>query len=144
MVDELTRYGLFYANPASPWASAPLLVPNPGPARWRFTVDLRPVNRFTVRHQFPMPILEHELTKLAKSWFYANFDFVQSYWQLLLHPDSQASQSFITPDGVFSPTRVPHGTTNAVTHLQSVIPDPNPPIKAEVQPSTVVGRLPPS
>lgn len=37
----------------------------------------------------------------------------------MLHPDSQECQSFITPDGAFSPRRVPHGTTNAVTHLQS-------------------------
>lgn len=121
LVTDLTTHGLVYANPTSKWACAPLLVPKPGPARWRFTVDLRPVNRFTVRHQYPMPVLEHELTRLSKSKLFANFDFVQSYWQLLLHPASQASQSFITPDGVFSPTRVPHGTTNAVTHLQSSI-----------------------
>lgn len=80
-----------------------------------------PVHSFTIRHQYPMPILEEELTGLAKSIFFANFDFVQSYWQLLLHPDSQASQFFITPDRVFSPTHVPHGTNNAVTPLQSSI-----------------------
>lgn len=119
LVDDLMKHKLIYPNPTSPWASAPLIVPKPGPARWRFTVDLRPVNRFTVRHQFPMPILEQELTKLSNARFFANFDFVHSYWQLPLHEESQSSQSFITPDGVFSPTRVPHGTTNAVTHLQS-------------------------
>lgn len=80
---------------------------------------LLPVNESTVRHQYPMPILYHELTKLPKSRFYANFEFVQSHWELLLQPDSQACPSFITLDGGFSPTRVLHGTTNAVTHLQS-------------------------
>lgn len=127
LVSELMRHGLVYPNPKSCWSSAPLIVPKPGPARFRFTVDLRPVNRFTTQHQYPMPILEQELTKLADSRFYANFDFVHSYWQLPLHPESQECQSFITPDGVYSPTRVLHGTTNAVTHLQSsltlTIPD---------------------
>lgn len=30
-------------------------------------------------------------------------------------------QSFITPDGIFSPTRVLHSTTNRVTYLQSTL-----------------------
>ena len=108
-------------NPSSQWASAPLLVPKHGPVPFRFTVDLRPVNKFTIRHQYPMPNLEQELTKLSGSKYFANFDFSHAYWQLPLHPDSQSLHSFITPDGVFSPTRILHGTTNAVMHLQSSV-----------------------
>lgn len=125
-VKDLVHHGLAYPNPTSKWACAPLLVPKPG-ALYRFTCDLRPVNIFTIGHQFPMPNLEHELTKLGKARFYANFDFSHSYWQLMLARESQECQSFVTPDGIFSPTRVMHGTTNAVTHLQSsisgIIPD---------------------
>lgn len=68
-----------------------------------------------------MPNIEHELSKIAGSRFYATFDLSHGYWQLPLHDSSQASQSFITPDGIFSPTRVLHGTTNAVQYLQSTI-----------------------
>ena len=120
-VQDLVRTGMAYANPTSPWASAPLIVPKPGPARFRFTVDLRPVNEFTVKHQYPMPNIEQELAKLSNSKFFATFDLSHGYWQFPLHKDSQALQSFITPDGIFSPTRVLHGTTNATTHLQSVL-----------------------
>lgn len=63
-------------------------MPKDGPPWWRFTVDLRPVNYYTVRHQFAMQILELELPKLAPSKCYANFDFTHSYWQLLLLKDS--------------------------------------------------------
>ena len=118
-VANLVKHDLAYANPTSPWASAPLLVPKPGPDGFRFTVDLRPVNQFTQKHQFPMPNLGQELTKLANSRHFFESDFVHSYWQLPLHPESQASQSFITPDGIYSPTRVLHGSTNAVMYLQS-------------------------
>jgi hypothetical protein len=38
-----------------------------------------------------------------------------------VHKDSQDSQSFITPDGVYAPARVLHGTRNAAKHLQSVL-----------------------
>lgn len=121
MVNKLVENGLAYPNPTSPWASAPLLVPKPGPAKFRFTVDLRPINRFTVKHQFPMPNIEQELTKVAGSVHFGTFDLSHCYWQLPLHRSSQSSQSFITPDGIYSPTRVLHGTTNAVMFLQSTI-----------------------
>jgi len=124
-VDDLVANGMAYPNPTSRWACAPLLVPKPG-ALFRFTVDLKPVNVFTIKHQYPMPNLEHELSELKDAVFFANFDMSHGYWQLLLSLISQECQSFITPDGVFTPTRVLHGTTNAVTHLQaslaSVIP----------------------
>ena len=125
-VQDLVRHGLAYANPTSKWACAPLLVPKPG-SLYRFTVDIRPVNKFTIRYLYPMPNIEIELTTVAGSKFFAVFDFSHSYWQLLLAKQSQECQSFITPDGIFTPTRVLHGTTNAVAHLQSsiagIIPD---------------------
>ena len=119
MVAKLVRHGMAYANPTSAWACAPLVVHKPGPTKFRFTVDLRPINKFTVKHQYPMPNLEQELTTLSNSRFYATFDLSHGYWQLELDKDSQALQSFVTPDGIYSPTRVLHGTTNAVAHLQS-------------------------
>ena len=60
-------------------------------------------------------------------------DLSHCYWQFELNLDSQSSQSFITPEGIFSPTRVLHGTTNAVTHLQSAL--------AEVIPRNLKGKL---
>lgn len=118
-VEDLVRNGLAYQNPTSAWACAPVLVPKPGSARFRFTVDLRPVNKFTVRHQFLMPNLEHDMTKLVKAKVYATFDFSHGYWQFPLERSSQELQFFITPDGIYSLTTVMHGTTNAVTYLQS-------------------------
>lgn len=127
LTKRLIDSNMVFSNPTSPWACAPLLVPKPGPAKFRFTVDLRPVNRYTVKHQFPMPIIEHELTKVAGSTCYATFDLSHGYWQLPLHESSRSCQSFITPDGIFSPTRVMHGTSNAVMHIMStftnIIPD---------------------
>ena len=117
-VEKLVAHGLVYANPTSKWACAPLLVPKEG-GPFRFTTDIRPVNLYTIKHHYPMPNLENEFTKLQGSTVYANFDMANGYWQLLLDDLSQECQSFITPFGIYTPTRVMHGTTNAVTHLQS-------------------------
>ena len=120
-VKTLEEAGMVYRNPSAAWCSAPLLVPKPGPAQFRFTVDLRPVNRQTIPCSWPMPHVESELSRLQSSKFFATFDLSHGYWQLPLAPESQECQSFITPDGVYSPTRVLHGTTNAVTHIQAVL-----------------------
>lgn len=103
----------------SAWAAASLLVPKPGPEKFRFTVYLRPVNKFTIEHYFPMPNIGQELTLLVGSKYFASFDLSHGYWQLPLDKASVPLQSFITPEGIYSPTRVLHGTMNAVTHLQS-------------------------
>jgi hypothetical protein len=58
---------------------------------------------------------------LHGSEVFATLDFCQGYWQIPLHKDSQDCQSFITPDGVYTPTRVLHGTRIATQHLQSVL-----------------------
>lgn len=132
MVSNLTKCGMIYLNPTSPWASASLLVPKPGPAKFRFAVDLRPVTRFTIEHQFPMPIIEQELLKPSGYTVYATFDLSHGYWQLPLEERSQSSQSFITPDGIFSLTRVLLGSTNAVLYLQSTLGTKLPPDLSQV------------
>eukprot|EP00171_Calliarthron_tuberculosum_P020988 IDg20988t1 len=68
-----------------------------------------------------MPNLEHELHKLSRAVCYANFDLSHAYWQLPLAQEIQESQSFITPFGVFTPTRVLHATSNAVAHLEASV-----------------------
>lgn len=103
MVDELVIYGIMYPNPSSPWACAPFIVPNLCPAERRFTADLSFVNKYTIPFQFPMPVIEHELTKTSKSGVFAVVDLTHGYWQLFLHADSRVCQSIITPDIIFTP-----------------------------------------
>jgi hypothetical protein len=68
-----------------------------------------------------MPNQQDELHDLHGSEVFATLDFCQGYWQIPLHKDSQGCQSFIASDGVYTPTRVQHGTRNAAKYLQSVL-----------------------
>jgi hypothetical protein len=120
-VNDLVRNGMAYRNPNSSWCSAPFLVPKPGPSQFRFTVDLRPVNKQTVPQAWPMPHIESELYKVRGAMCFATFDLSSGYWQLKLDESSQECQPFITPDGIYTPTRVLHGTRNAVSHIQACI-----------------------
>ena len=60
----LVTAGIDYFNPSLAWAYAPLIVPKAGPEMFKFNFDLRPMKRFTIEHQFPMPNIEHELSKV--------------------------------------------------------------------------------
>lgn len=107
-----------FANPTIKWTPAALVVPSPGPTGWRFTGALRPGKLYKKRYQLPIAMLEHELTNISASKFYTKLDYISSYWNLLLHPYSQETQSFTIRDDVFSPAKDTHGTTNVVSHLQ--------------------------
>jgi Reverse transcriptase (RNA-dependent DNA polymerase) len=85
------------------------------------TVDLSVPNASTKPTAWPMPNLQDDLHDLHRSGVFATLDFCQGSRQIPLPKDSQDGQSFLTPDGVYTPTRVLHGTRNATQHLQSVL-----------------------
>jgi Reverse transcriptase (RNA-dependent DNA polymerase)/RNase H-like domain found in reverse transcriptase len=117
----MERLGLVKKNVASRWASPPLILPKAGPEKFRFTLDLRYPNFQTEQVSWPMPNMEDGLASLVGSKYFATLDLMQGYWQLPLHEDSQECQSIFTLDGVYTPTRVQHGTTNATVHMQSIM-----------------------
>jgi hypothetical protein len=84
------------------------------------TVDLHVPNASTKPTAWPMPNLQDE-HDLHGSEVFVTLDFCQGYWQIPLHKDSQDCQSIITPDEVYTPTRILHVTKNVTQHLQSVL-----------------------
>jgi Reverse transcriptase (RNA-dependent DNA polymerase) len=120
-IRELKELVLVYKNTGAEWASPPLILPKPGPDQYCMSVDQCIPNASTKLTEWPMPNLQDELYDLHGSEVFATLDICQGYWQIPLHKDSYDCQSFITPDGVCTPTRVLHGTRNATQHLQSVL-----------------------
>jgi Reverse transcriptase (RNA-dependent DNA polymerase) len=118
---ELEELGLVVKNTGAEWASPPLILPKPGPDKYCMTVDLRVPNAPTKPTAWPMPNLQDDLHDSHVSEVFATLDLCEGYWQIPLHKDSQDCQSFISPDGVYTPTRVLHRTRNATQHLQSVL-----------------------
>ena len=48
-------------------------------------------------------------------------DFVLSYWQLPVHPDSYDAWEIVTPNGVYASSRILEGLSNATAHFQRII-----------------------
>ncbi|POM72578.1 Hypothetical protein PHPALM_10679 [Phytophthora palmivora] len=68
-----------------------------------------------------MPSLEVALEHCKGKMFYAMFDFLKGFWQLPLAKCSQEFLSYMTDKGIFTPTRVPQGSTDAALHFQSTV-----------------------
>lgn len=89
-VRELVDMRFLNPSPHAKWQCAPLLVHKPdSKAKYRMTIDLRPINAATEKHSWPMPHIESELSDLSGATCFAKLDFVSGYWQLPVHPNSQ-------------------------------------------------------
>lgn len=78
-VSSAVQHGMCYANRTPKRASVPLLFPI-REANFFLTIDLRPVNKSTTTHHFPMRNIWNELTKLHRSTVYASVDLSHGYW----------------------------------------------------------------
>ena len=120
-VEKLVEHGLVYRNPNSKWCSPPLIVNKPGVNQFRMTVDVRGVNGQTISIAWPMPMLDVIMEKLKGAKYFFSLDFFKGYWQFKLHAESQELFSFLTDEGVFTPTRVLMGATDSVAYCQATV-----------------------
>jgi hypothetical protein len=98
-VRQLALYDLVYPNQSSEWASAAFAVPKPGDRGLRLVIDLR------AGFVGPMPYLDAVSSYLADSTCFFELDAFKGYWQFPV-TGAIESQSFMTPDGIFPPTRL--------------------------------------
>ena len=89
------------------------------PDKFRFNVDLRGPNSETIPIASAMHDLHGTIASIAGSKIFAKLDMIHAFWQLPLHPDSQECMSIQTPLGVYKPTRVLQGSTDAGNHFHS-------------------------
>ncbi|KAE8978399.1 hypothetical protein PR001_g24855 [Phytophthora rubi] len=122
-VRELESAGLVERNTQSRWACPALPVAKRGTDECRITIDYRPVNRLTVPLAGASLNLAVVTESVRGSYGFGAFDFHKGFWQMPLHPNSREIFSFVTEDGVFTPTRVPQGASDSAVHFQAQMND---------------------
>jgi hypothetical protein len=73
-IRELEGMGLVYKKTGAEWASPPLILPKPGPDRYRMTVDLCVPNASTKPTAWHMPNIQDKLHDLHGSEVFATLD----------------------------------------------------------------------
>jgi len=101
----------------SPWA-APVVVVREANGKLRMCGDYSFLNQLTVKDAYPIPDVAEILAWIARKPYLAKFDMVSGYNQIPVDADSAQLLAFVTHDGLFEPTCMPFGPTNAPAHFQ--------------------------
>ncbi len=109
-----------YPNRNSRWASRALPI-RKGVDDFRLTSDYQEVNKLVDPLAGMMPFQANILKHTQGMNFFGLFDFLKGFWQLPLSIESQEILSFMTDEGIYSPTRVPQGCTDAALHFQATM-----------------------
>ena len=101
----------------SPWAS-PLLIVKKKDGSNRVVIDYRRLNSITKKDSYPLPRIDDTLDRLGGAQYFSAMDLISGYWQIDLPPEDQEKCAIITEKGLFQPTCMPQGLTNAPATFQ--------------------------
>ena len=103
----------------SPWAS-PVVLVRKKDGTHRFCVDYREVNAVT-KDKFPLSRVDDLLDQLGETQYFSTLDLASGYWQIKVHPESQAKTPFVTHQGLHEFRVMPFGLSNAPAVLQHLM-----------------------
>ena len=119
--DMLGEIAMVYPNPQAICASVAMAFPK-GPGKGcHLVAAFSPINGQCELVPGPMRNSEIEGEKCAGAVTFCTMDCLQGYWQCPLAEEAREYFTFVTGDGLFTPTRVPQGVMNATSYFQGMV-----------------------
>lgn len=110
-IDKWLEQGVIEPS-QSPWSFGLLAVPKKN-GRLRWVIDFRALNARTVRDSFPLPNIEDNLARLAKSKVFSGVDGTGAYHVIPIDPRDRMKTAFSTPMGLYHFRTMAFGLMNA-------------------------------
>ena len=106
---------------SSPWARAVVLVRKKD-GSLRFCMDLRHLNKRTIKDVYRLPRIEETLDCLNRAKIFTSLDLKSGYWQVEIEEESKPLTAFtVGPLGFFNCERMPFGLTNTPATFQRLM-----------------------
>jgi Reverse transcriptase (RNA-dependent DNA polymerase) len=83
--------------------------------------DYRPVNQWTIRNAYPLPLIPELIDQLNGCSLYTKFDIRWGYNNVRIKEGDEWKAAFITNEGLFEPTVMFFGLTNSPATFQMMM-----------------------
>jgi RNase H-like domain found in reverse transcriptase/Reverse transcriptase (RNA-dependent DNA polymerase)/Integrase zinc binding domain/Chromo (CHRromatin Organisation MOdifier) domain len=83
--------------------------------------DYRPVNQWTIRNAYPLPLIPELIDRLTGCSLYTKFDIRWGYNNVRIKEGDEWKAAFITNEGLFEPTVMFFGLTNSPATFQTMM-----------------------
>jgi hypothetical protein len=83
--------------------------------------DYRPVNAWTIKNRYPLPLIPQLVDRLRGATLFTGFDVEWGYNEVLIKPQDRWKAAFITNEGLFEPTVMFFGLTNSPATFQTMM-----------------------
>jgi hypothetical protein len=83
--------------------------------------DYRPVNQWTIRNAYPLPLIPELIDRLNGCSLYTKFDIRWGYNNVWIKEGGEWKAAFITNEGLFEPTIMFFGLTNSPATFQTMM-----------------------
>jgi RNase H-like domain found in reverse transcriptase/Reverse transcriptase (RNA-dependent DNA polymerase) len=83
--------------------------------------DYHPVNEWTIRNAYPLPLIPELIDRLSRCSLYTKFDICWGYNNVQIKEGDEWKAAFITNEGLFKPTVIFFGLTNSLATFQTMM-----------------------
>lgn len=118
-VNDLLNPGVI-EHSICPYASPTILVKKKD-GSWRLCVDYRRLNQSTIKHSFPIPLIEELMDELEGSVVFSKLDLRSGYHQVRMCQGEEGETAFKTRSGHFEYRVMPFGITSALATFQALM-----------------------
>ncbi|MCO5565132.1 hypothetical protein L7F22_018803 [Adiantum nelumboides] len=119
-IDKLKEAEFIYEIEHTDWVS-PIVVVLKKNGKLRVCVNLKRVNAATIRDNYPLPIIDHVIERVAGRESYSFLDGFSRYNQLAIKLEDQHKTAFATEWGIFAYRVMPFDLTNAPATFQRLM-----------------------
>ena len=119
-IDKLLEVEFIYEIEHTKWVS-PIMVVRKKNGKLCVCINLKQVNIATIRNNYPLPLTDHVLERVAGKQAYNFLDGFLGYNQVSISTSDQHNTAFAMEWGIFAYRVMPFGLTNASTTFQRLM-----------------------